>query len=627
MSDLTRLLGYLREHWIQVAIVVMAMIASTMLEMSPAVLLRNIVDIALPDQNLALLAKLSLSFIGVAVLKGVVLYVQWCTSELIGQKVIYQMRQDIHDHLQGLAPSYFSTMGTGQIMARLTSDIDSVQNFIGWGALFLINMVLMIVGMSSYLAYLNWRLMLATVVTFPFLFRTVFWFDKAIRPAWKNVREQMGKLTESLQENITGVRVVKAFAREPEEVKKFAEKNLGHYNANMERAEVEAKAQPFLELLTGISAVTMIGYGGYLVLSNQMTVGTLFAFYSLLWSLIWPVRMLGWLVNMAEQALAAAPRLFELLDIQPEIRDCASPVHLNEADGHIVFENVSFRFPDDNHTTLTGINLEILPGEKVAIVGGTGSGKSTLINLIPRFIDPAAGRITLDGHDLKQISLKSLRKNIGLVLQENFLFSATVRENISLGKPDAGLDEIIQAARLAQAHGFISEFPKGYDTPLGERGIGLSGGQKQRVALARALLTNPKILILDEATSSVDTQTEYLIQEGLNQVMEGRTAIIIAKRLSTIRGADKIVILKDGKVSQVGTHLELLSQPGFYKRLFESQFAEEDVELALNLELGNASGENTQNWAMNPAVSDKRTGGCQSAHASLTQNIETSEGR
>ncbi|HHX10661.1 MAG TPA: ABC transporter ATP-binding protein [Firmicutes bacterium] len=595
MSDLKRLLGYLKPHWIGVIIVVLAMTAATVLEMSPAMLLRNIVDVALPQHDMSLLAKLCLGFVGVAALKGIANYIQWYTSELIGQKVIYQMRQEIHDHLQTLPPSYFSTMGTGQVMSRLTSDIHTVQDFIGWGALFLVSTVLMTLGVSSYLAYLNWRLMLATVVTFPFLFRTVLWFDKSVRPAWRNVREKMGKLTETLQENITGIRVVKAFAREPEEIERFAQKNLEHYKANLGRADIEATAQPFLELLTDLSAVSMIGYGGFLVLSGQMTVGTLFAFYSLLWSLIWPVRMLGWLVNMAEQALAAAPRLFELLDTQPEIRDCPSPVELEEAKGHIVFENVDFAFPGDDRRTLENINLEILPGETVAIVGGTGSGKSTLVNLIPRFLDPTAGRITIDGYDLRHISLKSLRKSIGLVLQENFLFSATVRENISLGKPDAPIDEVIQTADFAQAHAFISEFPKGYDTPLGERGIGLSGGQKQRVALARAILTDPKILILDEATSSVDTETEYLIQEGLNHVMENRTTLIIAKRLSTIRDADKIVILKDGKISQVGTHLELLAQPGFYKKLFESQFAEQDVELALSFELESAQNQVSKN--------------------------------
>ena len=585
MSNLRRLLGYLKPHWLLLAIVALAMLASTVLEMSPAMLLRRIIDTAIPNGDLDLLSVLALGFVGVACVKGAVLYVQWYLSELIGQKVIFKIRQDVHDHLQTLPPSYFSTMGTGQVMARLTSDVDSVQNFIGWGALLLANMIAMALGVSAYLAYLNWRLMLASVLTFPLLFRTVLRFDKAIRPAWKHVRERMGELTETLQENITGIRVIKAFAHEPGEIEKFARKNFEHYSANMERANIEAKAQPMLDFLSDMSVVIMVGYGGYLVLTEQMSMGTLFAFYSLIWSLIYPVRMLGWLVNMAEQALAAAPRLFEILDQEPEIRDCASPIDLYEVEGHLVFENVSFSFPGDHRKTLDNIGFEILPGETVAIVGGTGSGKSTLANMIPRFVDPTSGRVILDGHDIKEVSLKSLRRNIGIVFQENFLFSATVRDNISLGKPDASLEEVMEAAKLAQAHSFIMEFPKGYDTELGERGVGLSGGQKQRVALARALLMNPKILILDEATSSVDTETESLIQENLNEVMEGRTSIVIAKRLSTIRGADKIVILSRGRIAQIGTHLELLAQPGFYRNLFESQFAEEDVGRALNIEL------------------------------------------
>ncbi len=591
MSNLRRLLGYLKPHWLLLAIVALAMLASTFLEMSPAVLLRRIIDTAIPNRDLKLLSALALGFVEVAFVKGIVLYVQWYLSELVGQKVIFRIRQDVHDHLQTLPPSYFSTMGTGQVMARLTSDIDSVQNFVGWGALLLANMIAMTLGVSTYLAYLNWRLMIASVVTFPLLFRTVMQFDKAIRPAWKHVRERMGELTETLQENIAGIRVVKAFAHEPGEIQKFARKNSEHYMANMERANVEAKAQPMLDFLSDLSVVIMIGYGGYLVLTDQMSMGTLFAFYSLIWSLIYPVRTLGWLVNMAEQALAAAPRLFEILDEEPQIRDCASAIDLQDVDGHLIFENVSFSFPGDNRMTLDNVSFEIMPGETVAIVGGTGSGKSTLANMIPRFVDPTGGRVILDGHDLREVSLKSLRKNIGIVFQENFLFSATVRENISLGKPDASLEEVIEAAKLAQAHPFIADFPKGYDTELGERGIGLSGGQKQRVALARALLMNPKILILDEATSSVDTETESRIQEDLTEVMQGRTSIIIAKRLSTIRGADKIVILDKGRVAQIGTHLELLSQPGFYRNLFESQFVEEDIERALNLELTDAQSE------------------------------------
>ncbi len=585
MSNLKRLLRYLRPYWLLVTVVVTMMFAATALEIQPVMIQRRVLDEALPNRDMALVTSLCLLFIGVWGVRGAVNYIQWYFSELIGQKVIYDVRQSVHDHLQELPPSYFSNMGTGQVMSRLTSDVDSVQQFVGFGALLLVHMGIMFAVVASYLAYLNWRLMLATCVTFPLLFRTVFWFDRSIRPAWKNVRELMGKLTESLQESISGIRVVKAFAREPYENGKFAGRNRAHYDANMGRASIESVGQPHLDLLSGLSALAVIGYGGYLVIAGAMSLGTMVAFYGLIWSLIWPIRMLGWLVNMAEQALAAAPRLFEILDTVPAIRNRPGAVVLDKVEGRIVFEKVHFAFPGDSRDALKDIDLDILPGQRVAIVGGTGSGKSTLVNLLPRFLDPTEGRILIDGRDMRDVDVKSLRHHIGVVLQDNFLFSATVKENIALGRPQADEGEISRAAQLAQAAPFIDEFPRGYETPVGERGIGLSGGQKQRIALARALLVNPEILILDEATSSVDTETEYLIQEGLDEVMKGRTSIIIAKRLSTIRGADKIVIMDKGHISQVGTHEELLAQPGFYRKLFESQFAEEDVEKALALEL------------------------------------------
>jgi len=568
-----------------VLVVFVAMLANSMLELSPSVISREILDKGLANKDLALIIKLSLGFILVAAVRFITNYVQWYVSELLGQKVIYNVRQTIHDHLQSLPPSYFSGMGTGQVMSRLTSDIDAIQQFVGWGALLLVQMIVQLTVISSYLAYLNLELMLVSCFLFPLLFRNVMVYDKTVRPAWKRVREKMGKLTEVLQENISGIRVVKAFAREPYEIDKFAKKNQEHYDANMERAEVEAKAQPVLDFLSSLSVVILVGYGGYMVQADRLTVGTLFAFYISVWSLIWPIRMLGWIVNHAEQALAAAPRLFELLDTEPAIKNPPEPIVLDKVTGRIAFENVSFSFPGDSREALKDVNLEIAPGERVAVVGSTGSGKSTLVNLLPRFLDPVEGRVTLDGYDLRDLDLTSLRRQMGIVLQDNFLFSATVRENIALGKPDATLEEIQEAARLAQADGFIRELPRGYDTPVGERGIGLSGGQRQRIALARALLVNPRVLVLDEATSSVDTETEYLIQEGLEEAMKGRTCIIIAKRLSTIRGADRIVIMDQGRVVEIGTHEELLSKPGFYRNLFESQFAEEDVPKALAMEL------------------------------------------
>lgn len=585
MSNLKRLLRYLLPYWPLVLVVFVAMLANSMLELSPSVISREILDKGLANKDLALIIKLSLGFILVAAVRFITNYVQWYVSELLGQKVIYNVRQTIHDHLQSLPPSYFSGMGTGQVMSRLTSDIDAIQQFVGWGALLLVQMIVQLTVISSYLAYLNLELMLVSCFLFPLLFRNVMVYDKTVRPAWKRVREKMGKLTEVLQENISGIRVVKAFAREPYEIDKFAKKNQEHYDANMERAEVEAKAQPVLDFLSSLSVVILVGYGGYMVQADRLTVGTLFAFYISVWSLIWPIRMLGWIVNHAEQALAAAPRLFELLDTEPAIKNPPEPIVLDKVTGRIAFENVSFSFPGDSREALKNVNLEIAPGERVAVVGSTGSGKSTLVNLLPRFLDPVEGRVTLDGYDLRDLDLTSLRRQMGIVLQDNFLFSATVRENIALGKPDATLEEIQEAARLAQADGFIQELPRGYDTPVGERGIGLSGGQRQRIALARALLVNPRVLVLDEATSSVDTETEYLIQEGLEEAMKGRTCIIIAKRLSTIRGADRIVIMDQGRVVEIGTHEELLSKPGFYRNLFESQFAEEDVPKALAMEL------------------------------------------
>jgi ATP-binding cassette subfamily B multidrug efflux pump len=585
MRRFVRLLDLIRPHWPALTLVALALVVGTVLELTGPYLIRLVVDRAIAQRDLTLVAWLAAGYVILYVVRGGVAYLQWLWSERTGQKIVFLLRKRLHDHLQRLSHAYFAKSQTGQIMSRLTGDVESVQNFVGWGALLLTQVTVMIVAVTTFLFWLNWRLAFVTLITFPLLGRTVLTFQRRVRPAWERVREKTGRLTTVLQENVTGVRVVKAFAREPYEMGKFASRNQDVLSENMARAKIEAGAQPLMDFLSGLSVVFLMWYGGTEVLSGRMTLGSLFAFQGYLWLVIWPVRMLGWLVNDMEQALAAAPRIFEILDATPDITDRPGAKDLPPVTGRLAFEGVTFKFADADAPALSGLSLEIRPGEVVAVVGGTGSGKSTLINLLPRFHDVTEGRVTIDGHDVRDVTLASLRRQIGVVLQETFLFSATVKDNIAYGKPDAAMEEIIAVAKVAQAHEFIETLPKAYETRVGERGVGLSGGQKQRVALARALLLDPRILILDEATSSVDTETESLIQEGLEQAMRGRTTLIIAKRLSTVKNADRVLVLEEGRVTGFGTHEELLRAGGLYLRMFETQFGA-DTEIAAALRVG-----------------------------------------
>jgi ATP-binding cassette subfamily B protein len=410
------------------------------------------------------------------------------------------------------------------------------------------------------------------IAPIPVLMFFAFRFSGVVGPAWEKIREEMGRLTTALQENVSGVRVVKAFAREGYEIDKFKAHNARTLQANLTRATLEAQTFPVLNFVTGFCLLLLYWYGGRRVYAGEMTIGTFFAFNWYLFGLIWPVRFLGYLISIAKEAIAAGPRIFEILDATQEIREAEDAQPMPEIKGHIRFEDVHFTFEDDKTTpVLKGLNLEVLPGQIVAILGGTGSGKSSVINLIPRFYDPQKGRITIDGIDIRQVTLRSLRKQIGIVPQETFLFSDTVRNNIAFGRPDASFEEVVEAAKAAQAHEFISKLPKGYETRVGERGIGLSGGEKQRIAIARALLTNPRILILDEATSSVDAETEYALQVALDRLMRGRTSLVIAQRLSTVKNAHKVVVLKDGMVVEEGTHEELLQRGGEYTQIYNLQ--------------------------------------------------------
>lgn len=510
-------------------------------------------------------------------LRSIVNYLQWTVQHQVGQNVVRDLRNQIYARLQALPTSFYRDMPTGQIMSRVTSDVEAVQEYLGWGFLIQGMAALAFTGTSVILFLLDWQLTLVLYLPLVALVFIVYNFNKRIGPSWEAVREQMGKLTAVLQENISGIRVVKAFAQEKLEYGRFRDQNLLNQAKNLDRQRLEANSFPAMDLMVGLTFALLAWFGAQRVMNGQGDLGRFFAYQWYLWGIIWPVRFMGWLISMMRQALAAAPRLFQILDAPLTISDKPDAIELDVVRGEVEFRDVRFAFDDEpDRYVMQGLNLRVKPGEIVAVMGGTGSGKSSLVNLIGRFQEATEGQILVDGRDVRDLTLDSLRRHIGIVPQEAFLFSATVGENIAYGNPAAAPDEIIAAARLAQAHDFIMEMPKGYDTQIGERGVRLSGGQKQRLSLARAILVDPAILILDEATSAVDTRTEHEIQRALEQVMQGRTSLIIAQRLSTIKHADRIVVLKDGVVAEEGTHDELLAMGGEYAHIYDLQYRESD---------------------------------------------------
>lgn len=574
MGTIKRLARYLAPHWLKALLMLIGLLSFMGLELVPPLLLREAVDSAIPNKSLSLVITLAAGYVLVALLRGACSYLQWHYSELLGQSVARDMQMSLHEHLQSLHNEYFRKQKTGDIMSRVTGDMHSVAHLFGWGLMLFTQNCLTMLGVLVVLLLLNWQLTLLSLAMFPIMFIIVMRYDKTVRPIWRQARQEMAKLTTVLQENISGVRTVKAFAREEHEIDKFDQKSATYLNTNLHRVAIESQTLPLIDFISGLSVVILLGIGGHQVISGILTLGTLVAFQSYIWKLIWPVRSMGWIINSLEQALAAAPRLFEILDTPSAICDEPNSLPAPAFQGKIEFSNVSFQFVDSESPVLHDVSFTIEPGQIVAILGGTGSGKSTLVNLLPRFFDPTEGSVRIDGTDIREFTLASLRSQIGMVMQDTFLFSASIAENIAYGRPDASQEEIEQVARLAQAEEFISQLEAGYATPIGERGVGLSGGQKQRVALARALLMDPAILILDEATSSVDSHTEDLIQKALDKVMPGRTSIIIAKRLSTIKRADLVVVIEDGAIAELGSPAELLAQDGPFRRLYDSQMAE-----------------------------------------------------
>jgi ATP-binding cassette subfamily B protein len=511
----------------------------------------------------------------IAVVRGLFAFAQRYWGEWLSFRLGYDLRNALYDKLQKLPFAFHDRSQTGDLMSRATSDISETERFVGVGLLELLGIVLLIIGVFAAMLAESARLTLIALLPLPVLIAATIRFGRVVEPMFTKIQEQMGQLSTVMQESLTGIRVVKAFAREPYELEKFDRDNDEWFQRRFKVINVWANNWPFFTFLIAASVMILLWFGGQQALDKEITVGSLFAMISYVLLLNNPVQRLGFFVNLAATAVASSARVFEILDTPDELADKPGATVLDELRGDVVFEHVSFAYRE-GRATLHDISLHAKPGQIVALMGPTGSGKSTITNLIPRFYDASAGRVLIDGVDVRDVAIQSLRQHIGIVLQDSFLFSSTIAQNIAYGRPDASQDEIEAAARAARAHDFIAGFPEGYETKVGERGVTLSGGQKQRIAIARALLLNPRILILDDSTSSVDTETEHLIQQALDKLMEGRTTFVIAQRLLTLKNADQILVLRDGAVAQRGTHEELLTQPGLYREIYDVQLKDQE---------------------------------------------------
>jgi len=540
--------------------------------------IRWVVDGVLATEAYDLLIYGALAIFGVAALKGVIQYLQRFNMAYAGQKVVFDIRNTLYEHLQQLSYSFYDQTQTGQIMSRVTSDVDAAQRFLSNGAIQIVSNVVSFFATLILMLSLNWRLTLISMVTVPVLAWRVGVYATKVRPMFAQIQQQVAVVNTRIQENIAGQRVVKAFARKQYEMDKFERDNMELLQRSIRAERLSAINWSLMRLLTEMSLAIILWYGGRQVISSELTLGTLMSFNMLLGQLLGPIRMLGWQVSMVQRTIASGERIFEILDTQADVRDKPGAKPIGEIEGRVTFENVSFAY-DGVNMVLNNINLDVSPGETVAILGGTGSGKTTLINLIPRFYDVTEGKILIDGVDIRDVTIESLRRQIGIVTQETFLFSASLRDNIRYGKPEATDQEIIEAAKAAHIHDFIMTLPNGYDTLIGERGVGLSGGQKQRVAIARALLMDARILLLDESTSSVDVETEMQIQQAFSRLLKDRTAFIIAQRLSTVRDADRVIVLDNGTIVEEGTHEELLQLGGIYTAIYNLQFRPQEVVL------------------------------------------------
>lgn len=539
--------------------------------------IKDMVDQVLRDKNTEMLNYIALSIVVIFVIRGIAFYGQSYLMSYVGQRVIIDIRRAVFTKLQRLSMSFYDKNKTGTIMSYVTNDVSALQGALVDNVVEMITESVILIASIVMMIYLDWKLFLVTFGTFPFVLGFIDIFGKRIRKSGSRIQEAAADITSVLQETVSSARVIKSFVRENYEVARFDKENMNNFRANMKNAQLMATLTPTIEFVAAIGVTIILWYGGNSVINGEITAGSLVAFLTYAVNISNPIKRLSRVIGNIQKALAAAQRVFDVLDLPETIKDAENAKLLPPAKGQVSFKNVSFSY-NPGEQVISNISFDVKPGQMIAFVGPSGAGKSTVASLLPRFYDVDKGSITIDGEDLRGVTLDSLREQVGIVPQETVLFNGTVYDNILYGRLNATKEEVKAAAKAANAHNFIMELPQGYETRLGDRGMNISGGQRQRISIARAILKNPQILILDEATSALDTESERVVQEALDRLMVGRTSFVIAHRLSTIKNADRIMVLEKGQLVEQGTHDELMEMNGLYAHLYQIQYRSKEAQ-------------------------------------------------